>query len=301
MKHLMLMAFFCLLAVSCSNENEDKVMNQQALVPVTVSVNDFSITQGEFPDAPGGARSTTRAQAVGSYNGIKAVTLAFYSGSSEVYKTTQLKSDESTYTTFGNFSLSLPVGSYTLVVLGYGLYDDDEFILTSPTQAGFTGDVRETFAATQNVSITDNSAVNLSVTLNRVITKLKVVSTDGKAANVAKVRMTFAAGNKSFNPQSGLATVNTGSASTVSNSSPVGETSSSVGYVFLATDEQTMDVTIETLDAGGNTIYSTVVNDVPFKRNRCTTLSGSLYPTAGVASSFQVNTSWLDEEDPINF
>ena len=39
MKNKVFLAVFCLLAVSCSNESEDKVMNQQALAPVTVSVN----------------------------------------------------------------------------------------------------------------------------------------------------------------------------------------------------------------------------------------------------------------------
>ena len=62
-----------------------------------------------------------------------------------------------------------------------------------------------------------------------------------------------------------------------------------------------MDVTIETLDAEGNTIYSTVVSNVPFKRNRVTKLTGALYGASATAGSFQVNTAWLDEVDPINF
>ena len=181
-------------------------------------------------------------------------------------------------------------------------YDDDELTLTSPTQAEYTaGYPRETFSATQEVNNTSTSAVELSATLERIIACLQVISTDGKAANVSKVRMTFSAGGKQFSPTSGLATANTGSVSTVNNSAVVGATSTSTGYVFLTTDEQTMDVTIETLDADGYTIYSTVVEDVPFQRNRRTKLTGSIYPTAPTSSSFQVNTTWLNEEDPINF
>ena len=63
--------------------------------------------------------------------------------------------------------------------------------------------------------------------------------------------------------------------------------------------EQTMNVTIETLDSDGNTIYSKTVENVPFKRNRRTKLTGAKYGASVEAGSFQVNTTWLDEEDPI--
>ena len=107
--------------------------------------------------------------------------------------------------------------------------------------------------------------------------------------------MTFAAGGKAFDPTTGLATVNTGSVSTVSIGVEVGARSGSIGYIFLATDEQEMNVTIETLDADGNTIYTKTVNSVPFKRNRITKLTGAIYSTNASAGSFQVNTDWLSD------
>ena len=203
--------------------------------------------------------------------------------------------------TFGEFSTSLPIGSYTMVVLGYVLYDDDELTLTSPTQAEWTnGCPRETFAATQAVNVTSTTALNLTATLDRIVACLQVISTDGRMANVNKVRMTFSAGGKAFSPTTGLATANTGSVSMVGVSATVGTSSTSIGYVFLATDEQTMDITIQTLDSDGNPIYSTVVNNVPFQRNRRTRLTGAIYGASTGAGSFQVNTSWL-KDDPIAF
>ena len=306
---ILFVALMGMVAASCSNdESLDSSVNpsneQSQLAPVTVSVSGFAVSQSDFSDTDNPQGTTTRAQAVGSYNGIKSLTLAFYaSNGAEVYKHTQNRDALEQGDTFGEFSTSLPLGSYTMVVLGYKLFDGDEFALSSANLAGFTGDVRETFAATQPVNITSANAVELSATLDRIVTKLQVVSTDGKTANVSKVRMTFAAGSRSFDPTTGLAPSNTGSVSTVGVSAGVGETSSSVGYVFLATDEQTMNVTIETLDADGNTIYSTVVANVPFKRNRATRLTGSMYDVSASATAggFQVNTTWLDEEDPINF
>ena len=289
MKNSILIAGMILLAASCSNDEcGNFVENNGGYTPVTVSVSGFSVEQGDFS-------GTTRATAIGSYNGVSFITLAFYaSNGTEVYKHTQEKGNLEQGETFGEFSTPLPIGSYTMVVLGYVLYDDDSLTLTSPTQADWTVNApRETFAATQEVNVTNTTALNLTATLDRIVAQLKVISTDKRTANVEKIRMTFAAGGKQFSPATGLATVNTGSVSTVSAGVAVGERSGSIGYVFLATDEQTMDVTIETLDAQGNTIFSKTVENVPFQRNRKTKLTGAIYSASAAAGSFEVNTDWL--------
>ena len=295
MKKILIMAGLALLAASCTNDSSVFNNENSEKAPVTVRVDGFSISQEEFS----GASRMTRATAVGDYSNVKVLTLAFYaSDGTEVYKSTQSKNEAN----FGEFSTFLPIGSYTMVVLGYVLYDDDELTLTSPTQAEYTGGCpRETFAATQEVNVTNTTAKELTATLDRIVTCLQVISTDGRTASVNKVRMTFAAGGKRFSPTSGLATANTGSVSTVGNSATIGTSSTSTGYVFLTSDEQTMDVTIETLDAEGAVLFSKTVNNVPFKRNRRTKLTGAIYGADVTASGFQVNTDWLDEEAPIAF
>lgn len=254
---------------------------------VKVHVDDFAFTQEEIP-----VKGT-----IAECASIKKVTLAFYNTAdgSEQYKVTQVKSDATTYTTFGDFDLSLPMGSYTMVIIGYSTIDGSPFTLTSPTLASYTGEhALETFAATQAVNISTTEDVNLSATLNRIVSKLNVVSTDGKTANATNVRMTLSGGSMSFNPTTGLALTNTGFTNTVGISTNVGAASTSGSYLFLYTDEQTMDITIDVLDASGNSISHKVVNDVPMKRNRKTVLTGSLY-SAGSNSGFSVNTTWLTE------
>ena len=156
-------------------------------------------------------------------------------------------------------------------------------------------------ATTKAVSITNNTPVDISAQLERIATQLQVKSVDGKTENVKNVRMTFSAGSKSFNPTTGLALSDTGYENTIGNTTTVGSLSSSRGYLFLTSDEQTMDVTIETLDADGNPIFSKTVENVPLQRNRKTKLTGAMYGASATAGSFQVNTTWLDEEDPIAF
>lgn len=244
-KKLYLLAAAGLVAWSCSLVKEDRT-DCPFTAPVNVHLSGFSYIQDDLPD--------TKAQALTQYNGVKVLTLAFYdSDGTEIFKSTQ---ERQTAQNFGTFSTSLPLGSYTMVALGYVLWDDDALTLTSPTEAKYT---------------------------------------DGKTANVNKVRMTFSAGGKAFNPSTGLATVNTGSVSTVGVSATAGNPSTSTGYVFLQTDEQSMNVTIETLDANGDPIYSQTVNNVPFKRNRRTILTGALYSASASASSFQLNTTWDDD------
>lgn len=280
-------AALALLALTSCSIKEDR---SGCLAPVHVKVSNFSLSFEDFPD-------TKAAQAVADYNGIKAVTLAFYDGNTEVYKTTQLRSDATTYTTFGEFSLSLPMGSYAMVVLAQGLSAEETTLaLTGPTSATFGGNpIRETFTAIQTVDINGTEAVDISTTLNRIVSKLQVVSSDNRVAGANKVRMTFAAGGKAFNPTTGLATENSGFSNTVTTSTAAGEISRSNSYLFLTTDEQTMNVTIETLDDNDNVLLSKTVADVPFKRNRVTVLTGSLYTNDSVGASFQAETGWIDD------
>jgi hypothetical protein len=294
-----------MIAASCSNESVNDVENavENIRVPVTVNVSGFSVSQEEFSDGAtrnGSVRGTTRAAAdPATYDGVKALTLAFYAGDgTEAYKHEQVKGSLEEGETFGQFSLSLPMGSYTMVVLAYGKNGDDDLVLTSSTEAAYTGShTRETFATTQAVNINSTNSVNLSATLNRIIAKLQVVSTDGRAANATNVRMSFAAGGKSFNPTTGLATIDTGFVNTVGISASAGSTSSAISYLFLATDEQDVNVTIETLDEDGAVLFSKTVENVPFKRNRVTRLSGAMYTNSSVSGGFQIETAWEEQYD----
>jgi len=291
---------FMLVVASCSHdskESEDsEISSINCLVPVTVQVKDFSITQEGFDSF-----STRTSTSAADYSSVKAITLAFYSGETEVYKKTQLKSDNSTFTTFGNFSCSLPMGNYTMVVLGYGFQEGDVLTLTNPVSASYTsGRVRETFVSKQDVNINSNSEMNLTATLDRIVSKLDVKSTDGRTENATNVCVTFSAGSKAFSPTTGLSTDNMGFSNTVTVSAEAGETIFSSNYLFLNSDEQTMNVTIKTLDSNGNVLFSKVVNDVPFKRNRKTILIGSMYTNESVNSAFQLNTDWITE-NTVNF
>lgn len=283
---VMSVLFTTMSLILCSCADSEEVSNHEVpagYAPVSVQVSDFSISLGHFP-------GTRAAVDPSTYADVSAITLAFYAGDDEVYKTTQLKSEAFS---FGQFNLSLPMGSYKMVVLGYDYFGTDVLELTNATTAEYTSDhVRETFCYTEDVSITSTAAVSLDATLSRIVSELKIVSTDNKSANASTVRTTFSAGGKAFNPSTGLALADTGFSNTVGASQRVGAPTTSTNFLFLTSDEQTVDITIDVLDAAGNSISQRVVSDVPLKRNRITTLRGSLY-TSGTTAAFQLETAWL--------
>lgn len=288
MKKNLILAGIALLFAACSNDTETG--GDSRVAPVRVQVSGYSVSQGDFPETRG-------VETAVDYTSINAITLAFYkSDGTQAYKHEQLRDDNTTYTTFGSFELSLPMGSYTMVALAYKTKEGSPLVLTSPTAAAFTGEHGyETFAYTQAVNITNTSTVDLSATLSRIISRLTVCSSDGRTANISNVRMTLSAGGWSFNPTTGLATVNTGCTNTTSIAAATGESTISSTNVFLLTDEQTMNVTIETLDAEGNTLFTKTVTDVPFKRNRVTILTGKMYTNDDMSGTFNIETAWLTD------
>lgn len=289
---------------SCSSDAEE-VLNPSApsvpqtvrYAPVRVQVNEFSMSMEDVPEA-----QTRAVKSPYDYSNVGAITLAFYdSAGTLVCDSTQIKTIPTTFDTFGDFSLLVPVGDYTMVVIARDSIENDVFTLTSPTVAAFTSEkVRETFCHTQAVSITSTTALDLSVTLTRCVSQLSVTSTDPRPNGVDRIRTTFGAGGKRFNPTTGLAIDNTGFSVYTSPSKPVGNTVGYKNLAFLATDEQTMTITLEVLDEDDNVLITKEIPNVSLKRNRKTILRGPLFTPSASAASFVLETSWLSDHT-INF
>ena len=279
------MAAVTLLCLSCNKQVETP--DSEPTATVSVHVTDFTLA---FSDLPGAGTRATEDPA--DYDFVGELVLAFYDADGkEVYKTSQSKSSTATDAIFGEFSFQLPVGNYTMVAIGRDVGTSDAFSLTSPTQAAYTSErVRETFSAVRPVVIASTAAVSLNVTLNRLVTKLVVESTDNQPAGVAKIRTTYGAGSKGFNPTTGLALDNNGFSLNNSVNATPGTTLAIKNYAFLAADEQEIDITLEVLDEKGGVLSTRVIPNVPFRRNRQTTLRGQLFSSKG---TFHLETTWL--------
>ncbi len=289
------MAVICLLTASCSNESDVNKSDEQQYAPVCVNVSGVDISVEEFPDT----RAVTRADgtAAAEYSGVAAIDLAFFASDGTLaYKFTQLRSDAKTYETFGKFTCNLLFGTYDMVIVARGGKAEDGFTLTSPTEASYTSEfARETFTATAKIVVNKTDALNISATLRRIMTKLCIRSTDAFSTDVSKIRTTYSVGSKSFNPTTGAALDNNGF--TVTNSYHIEEGKLSIAnYAFLTADEQQADIKLEVLDENQNVLNTKTINGVPLKRNRITTLSGSLFTADTSNFSVQLSTDWETEQ-----
>ncbi len=281
------MAAICLLTASCSNESEINQSGEQQYAQVCVNVGGVRMSVDEFP----GTRADATAAA--DYSGVAAIDLAFFASDGTLaYKYTQWRSDTSTYETFGKFTCKLIFDTYDMVIIARGGNASDVFNLTSPTKASYTSEfARETFTATQKVVVDKTDALNISATLLRIMTKLCICSTDNLPTTAAKIRTTYSIGSKSFNPTTGAALDNNGF--TVTNTTHKENGKLAVAnYAFLTDDEQQADITLEVLDKDGNVLNTKNLEDVPLKRNRITTLSGSLFTAEASTFSVQLSTDW---------
>lgn len=291
MKKLFFWAAICLLTASCSNESDVNKSDEQQYAQVSVNVKGISVSVDEFPDTHTTTRGETKEAA--SYTDVAAIDLAFFDSDGTVkYTFTQYRDDTLTYETFGKFTCQLLFGTYNMVVIARGGKQTDGFTLTSPTEASYSGDfARETFAATAEVVVDKTDALDISTTLQRIITKLIVSSTDELPTAATKIRTTYSAGSKSFNPTTGYALDDEGFS--VTNTAYNNSGKLMIGsYAFLSDTEKNIDIKLEVLDKNDNVLNTKTIEGVPFKRNRITTLSGALFTADTSTFSMQLSTDW---------
>ena len=193
---------------------------------------------------------------------------------------------------FGVFNVELSVGAYDMVVLGYR--HDSPVTVNAYNSVTFPY-THMVYSTKQSVSVTASGTSTISATLSRITSQFRIITTDQIPAGVESVRISFSKGGTTLNPMTDLATTDAGCATTISGfSARVGENPSVNSNLLLYADEQTMDVLVEVLDASNNVVISHNFENLPFKRNRRTYVTGPLYHQ-GSASNFDVNTSWIDE------
>lgn len=289
-----MLAGLLLLAQSCSHNAEVDSNPGEAKAPVRVHVSDFAFTSEPFPDAQ------TRADVdPNNYKGIQAIDIAIFAADKQVYAATQLKDVTTTYTTFGEFECSLPIGTYTMVAVARNRSDGDKFTITSPTQAAYTSErARETFCCTQSITVTGKAPVDISPVMNRVMAQFLLLSTDQAPSAATTLRTTYGAGSKIFNPTTGLATDDNGFS--VTNRVVPDDDDGTIAVfsiVFLSANEETMPVTIEALDAKQSVLISKTLPKVHFKRNQITKATGAVFTPGTSNFSFLLNTDWLPDEN----
>ena len=192
---------------------------------------------------------------------------------------------------FGRPTMSLSYGTHHVYfVASRGAepaIDMDTHIITWTT-------VRDTFWKDYEVEVVQTSNGNRAVTLDRVVTKLRVAPTDEVPASIASLSVTpdtwyygldFVAGTPT-NGQKKEISVNVPD----SYIGTTGELSLSV-FGMSGADEWTTDVAVQAKDGTGAVIGSASITGAPFKANRSTEYSGNLFGSSG-GLDVSVNENW---------
>jgi hypothetical protein len=166
--------------------------------------------------------------------------------------------------------------------------DTDEHIITWSS-------VRDTFAKDYEVSVVNTSNGNRAVTMERIVTKLKVTGIDEVPASCATISVT---------PSQwfyGYDYVNDAPVASSNNTISVAVPSSYIGttgqlslgvFSISGTDEWNASVVVRTATSADVTLGQATITDAPFLRNRSTEYSGNLFSSGG-SMTISMNEDWL--------
>ena len=158
---------------------------------------------------------------------------------------------------------------------------------------------RDTFWGSLSINVVPSSnGTSVSVTLNRVATRLRIVITDQVPANISSVSVTPAIWYKGLCYETGEAADAVTEERTVQVPSSYIGTSSLVVNFFGLSDsgEWLTDINVKATDTSGNIIGQSTITDAPFIRNRSTEYSGPLFGSSN-AWTILLNDVW---ESPYN-
>ncbi len=205
----------------------------------------------------------------------------------------QVHQSDNTAEDFGKPVLQLKYGSHHIYFIasrsqGAQLDTDAKTITFSK--------VLDTFYKDYEVSVASSSNGNRAVTLDRVVTRLRLTFTDAVSTETSTITVTpdtrdygldYLTGDP-CEPKTAEPT------SLTIPETDKGKTGVQVNiFGFSQADEWKTDVTITAMDADNQTISSVKLMDVPFKANRITEYAGPLFGSEG-SMNMSLNSTWDD-------
>ena len=277
-KMTMALAAVAILTTACTNETIEPINNSQRIT--FALTGDFSLQTHDF------TRSLT---ADGKY--MTDVWVLDYVGGTLQQQLHQTSAD----TDFGMPTMDLSIGTHHIYFVASR---GQSPTLSTENHTLTFGKVLDTFYKDYELTISGGTSASAaqSVTLERIVTKLKVTFTDAIPSTASTFNITPASWHYGFDYLTGNPTTATVSQNIVVNipSSSVGKAGESINvFGFSGTTEWTTNVTINCQDAGSTVLGSATITAAPFVRNRVSEYSGPLFATNG-SMTLSLNADWLD-------
>ena len=278
MKHLYIIILAALFA-ACNNENSSVLDGSPVKMTFSIS-GDFTLTSHDF----------TRSLTADGKDMTDVWVLDYVDGT----LVQQLHQSDNTAADFGTPTLNLSIGTHHIYFVGSrGLaatLNTDDHTLTF-------GTVRDTFWKDYAITITSGTASgSRSVTLDRVVTKLKVVFSDAIPSGATTFNITPATWYYGFNYQTGNPTAAANSQTTTVSipSSEIGVVNEAVSiFGFSSATEWTTNIAVNCKNSADAMLGSATIAAAPFVRNRVSEYTGQLFGDSG-SMTLSLNATWDD-------
>ena len=195
---------------------------------------------------------------------------------------------------FGTISAEIPFGSYELVIVGHN--GESAATIASTERVEFPNNrVTDSFCHYQTLSISESTPAVLSIELKRCVAKFEAVATDAIPEWATKMNFVATGGGVALNAKTGLACeVSTQDKTSNIPASFAGKTGKFFSlYSFLPAKDAAMSITLNAIDANGNTRLTHTFTDVPMAVNQITRYTGELFRTSVNANgSITADTEW---------
>lgn len=269
----MLLVLLASVLVSCENYDFDKPKSKEKVI--TFHVNHFY---------------ETRATLSGDGGDLTDLWLFDYLNGELVQTIHQTNTDED----FGEPSISLSYGSHHVYfVASRGA--DASVNTTSHIISWST--VRDTFWKDYAVDVTATMESNRTVTLDRMVARLRLTVNDEVPATTSKINFTADKWYYALNYMTGAAAEQGVRNTDISISTSYLGTSGNLvisAYTISDAEGWNLTATLTAYDDGNDILGQATIGDIPMKRNRITSYSGNLFNSSGLMS-IGLNTEWEPE------
>ena len=220
----------------------------------------------------------------------------FSSDGSKVQSVAQKEGDAS----FGTIALTIPAGTYKLVVIAHS--GEGSATITSTEKVTFPNNkVTDTFYYYGDLVVTD-ATQTYDLTLTRAVAMFRLVLTDETIpSSVAKMKFYYTGGSSTFSPAEGYGCV--ASKQTEIRTVDGGVKTFDI-YTMPHTEEDVLTkLTVTALDANDNVVKEQVFENIPITRNQITRYSGTFFtggggnaPASGNVFRMTANPDWDNEQ-----
>ena len=296
MKILNYCFFLFVIGILSACSSESNSVDENVLVPVQVTFSGLDVSV--VPDGSRG--SVTRATA----SEAKVDRIAFTVFNAKDEKVYSVVNENPKADDFGKVKCLLHIGTYKFVAVAHKAKtaESKAAVITSPTVAtlGETNIPSCVYSKVTNVTVSGNTTQSVNIEFGKRITSsFELNVTDDYPDEIENVEIILnpskdqAVNPYAFNPSTGCAasafTYNASfNRKSFSVKSFTGKTLSI--SLFLTSDEQKMNVTINMKNSDGITLYTRTLNDVTFRQHTSTIAKGTFF-SSQVSGSFTFDTT----------